>query len=240
MTNRATGFVMFMLTLIRRGFVVTGNGMPCSSVASHDIANALLAWQKSGDEVWLEHVIVATLPRLEHAARSVLRRLHISDWSAVDDTLSLVFDHLRRLPATMPGERSVARFVNHPDTRCSVGDPGLAYLVWLAHERAFDVARQRKRQATRRMRFKNLGHVPHVDDTGIDTHTNADEVESDATARMHDALKRLEPRLCTVIQLLLDGKSRAVIAHVLGVCEGTVSRLRTRAIAELKRLMTEL
>jgi RNA polymerase sigma factor (sigma-70 family) len=217
-----------------------GNGMPCSPVASHDIANALLAWQKSGDEVWLEHVIVATLPRLEHAARSVLRRLHISDWSAVDDALSLVLDHLRRLPATTPNERTVARFENRCDTGRGVGDPGLAYLVWLAHERAFDVARQRKRQATRRMRFKNLGHVPYVDDTGIDTHTNADEVESDATARMHDALKRLEPRLCTVVELLLDGKSQAVIAHVLGVCEGTVSRLRARAIAELKRLMTEL
>ena len=215
-------------------------GMPSPHTVSHDIADALQAWQESGDDVWLEHVIVATLPRLEHAARSVLRRLHISDWSAVDDALSLVLDHLRRLPATTPNERTVARFENRCDTGRGVGDPGLAYLVWLAHERAFDVARQRKRQATRRMRFKNLGHVPYVDDTGIDTHTNADEVESDATARMHDALKRLEPRLCTVVELLLDGKSQAVIAHVLGVCEGTVSRLRTRAIAELKRLMTEL
>jgi RNA polymerase sigma factor (sigma-70 family) len=87
------------------------------------------------------------------------------------------------------------------------------------------------------MRFKNLGHVPYVDDTGIDTHANADEIESDATARMHDALPLLEPRSRTVVELLLDGKSQAVIAHVLGVCEGTVSRLRTRAIAELRRLL---
>jgi RNA polymerase sigma factor (sigma-70 family) len=214
--------------------------MPSPHTVSHDIADALQAWQESGDDAWLEHVIAHSLPRLEHAARSVLRRLHVSDWSAVDDALSLVLDHLRRLPATTPNERTVARFENRCDTGRGVGDSGLAYLVWMAHERAFDVARQRKRQATRRMRFKNLGHVPHVDDTGIDALTNADEVERDATARMHDALKRLEPRLCTVIQLLLDGKSQAVIAHVLGVCEGTVSRLRTRAIAELKRLMTEL
>jgi RNA polymerase sigma factor (sigma-70 family) len=214
--------------------------MPSPHAVPHDIADALQAWQESGDDAWLGHVIVATLPRLEHAARSVLRRLHISDWSAVDDTLSLVFDHLRRLPATTPGEHAVRRFETGRGTRHGSGDPGLAYLVWLAHERAFDVARQRKRQATRRMRFMNLGHVPHVDDTGIDALTNADEVESDVTARMHDALKRLEPRLCTVVELLLDGKSQAVIAHVLGVCEGTVSRLRTRAIAELKRLLTEL
>lgn len=38
--------------------------------------------------------------------------------------------------------------------------------------------------------------------------------------------------------MLLAGKSQAAIAHVLEVCEGTVSRLRGRAIAELKRLMT--
>ena len=50
----------------------------------------------------------------------------------------------------------------------------------------------------------------------------------------------LEPRLRTVVELLLEGKSQVVIAHVLVVCEGTVSRLRTRAIAELKRLLTEL
>ena len=214
-----------------------GNGMPSPRAVPHDIADALRAWQETADESWLAHVITHTLPRLEHAARSVLRRLHISDWSAVDDTLSLVFDHLRRLPAPMPGERTVARFVNHRDTRHSVGDPGLAYLVWLAHERAFDVARQRKREATRRMRFMNLGHVPHVDGTGIDAHTNADEVESDVTARLPDAVALLEPRLRSVVELLLEGKSLAVIAHVLGVCEGTVSRLRTRAIAELRRLL---
>jgi RNA polymerase sigma factor (sigma-70 family) len=211
--------------------------MPSPHAVPHDIADALQAWQKSGDEVWLEHVIVATLPRLEHAARSVLRRLHISDWSAVDDALSLVLDHLRRLPATTPNERTVARFENRYDTGRGVGDPGLAYLLWLAHERAFDVARQRRRQATRRMRFKNLGHGPHADSTSIDTHANADEIESAATARLHDALALLEPRLRTVVELLLEGKSQAVIAHVLVVCEGTVSRLRTRAIAELKRLL---
>ena len=215
-------------------------GMPSPHTVSHDIADALQAWQESGDDAWLEHVIAHSLPRLEHAARSVLRRLHVSDWSAVDDTLSLVFDHLRRLPATAPDERTVARFEHRRDAGRSGGDPGLAYLVWLAHERACDVARQRKRQATRRMRFMNLGHVPHVDGTGIDAHTHADEVASDVTTRLPDAVALLEPRLRTVVELLLEGKSQAVIAHVLGVCEGTVSRLRTRAIAELKRLLTEL
>ena len=57
--------------------------------------------------------------------------------------------------------------------------------------------------------------------------------------RLHEAIKKLEPRLRTVIDMLLDGKSQAVIAHVLNICEGTVSRLRCRAIEELQRLTAE-
>ncbi|NBW96972.1 MAG: sigma-70 family RNA polymerase sigma factor, partial [Planctomycetia bacterium] len=64
------------------------------------------------------------------------------------------------------------------------------------------------------------------------------EIEADRTTRLHAAIGRLEPRLRTVVELLLEGKSQAVIAHALDVCEGTVSRLRSRAVAELRR-MTE-
>jgi DNA-directed RNA polymerase specialized sigma subunit len=41
------------------------------------------------------------------------------------------------------------------------------------------------------------------------------------------------------VELLLEGKNQARIAHVLGVCEGTVSRLRARAIASLQSLVAE-
>ena len=37
----------------------------------------------------------------------------------------------------------------------------------------------------------------------------------------------------------LEGKSQAAVSHVLDVCEGTVSRLRMRAIAMLRDLLTE-
>jgi DNA-binding NarL/FixJ family response regulator len=40
-----------------------------------------------------------------------------------------------------------------------------------------------------------------------------------------------------VIELLLDGNSQASIAQTLHVCEGTVSRMRGRAIMELRRLL---
>lgn len=216
-----------------------GKGMPAPRAVSHDIANALQAWQETADEIWLEHVISETRAQLESAARGALRRMQISDWSAVDDALALVFDHLRRLPFVLAGERSVSRFDTSRTVGERSGDPGLAYLVWLAHERALDVARQRRRQTARRRLFATAHHTPLVDDGGYDASADVDKTECDAAARLYASLAMLEPRLCLVIQLLLDGKSQAVIAHMLGVCEGTVSRMRTKAIAELKRLMTE-
>lgn len=216
-----------------------GNEMPSVQTASHPIAGALLAWQETADEIWLEDLIRATRPLLESAARGVLRRLQISDWSAVDDTLALVFDHLRRLPATAPGERGVTPFTTGRGTNPGSSDPGLAYLVWLVHERALDVARQRRRQAARRRIFATTCHASRVDQAGFDRSMIDDDAACDIAARLHAALAMLEPRLCLVIRLLLDGKSQAMVAHMLGVCEGTVSRLRTKAIADLKRLMTE-
>jgi DNA-directed RNA polymerase specialized sigma subunit len=40
-------------------------------------------------------------------------------------------------------------------------------------------------------------------------------------------------------QMLLEGKTQAVIAHVLGISEGNVSRLRARTFAELRRLLAD-
>jgi RNA polymerase sigma factor (sigma-70 family) len=57
--------------------------------------------------------------------------------------------------------------------------------------------------------------------------------------RVRAAAKQLEPRQRLLVELLLEGKSQTVIAHVLGVCEGTVSRLRARAIAALQSLVAE-
>ena len=41
------------------------------------------------------------------------------------------------------------------------------------------------------------------------------------------------------MELLLEGKNQATIAHVLDVCEGTVSRIRMRAIATLRDRLAE-
>ena len=61
----------------------------------------------------------------------------------------------------------------------------------------------------------------------------------EAAHRLNEVIARLVPRQRAVIELLREGKSQVVIAHALGVCEGTVSRLRQRAIGELKRLLAE-
>jgi RNA polymerase sigma factor (sigma-70 family) len=57
--------------------------------------------------------------------------------------------------------------------------------------------------------------------------------------RLHDAIPHLPARERLVMELLLEGKTQATIAHVLDVCAGTVSRLRMRAIATLRDLVAE-
>ena len=63
--------------------------------------------------------------------------------------------------------------------------------------------------------------------------------QADLCLRLHDAIPHLPPRERLVMELLLEGKNQATVAHVLDVCEGTVSRLRMRAIAMLRDLMAE-
>lgn len=213
--------------------------VPLGSFAVH-----LLEWQSTADPQRLEILIKESRSLLERVARQTLRHHGITDASAVEDALSLVFDHLRRLPGSLPGDRRVTLFVparrhqQHAD-----GDAGIAYLQWLVRERSIDVARKRCRQSRRALPFSRL------DQRATDGLKNRADPEDglahEATElterchRLHAAIDSLEPRLRTVTQLLLDGKSQAVIADALDVCEGTVSRLRSRAIAELKRLLAE-
>lgn len=207
--------------------------MPSTGQRPADVTDALIAWQETGDERSLESLIVATRTELEQFAAVSLRRRGIADHSAVDDALSLVFDHLRRLRGAAPGEHAVARFevARIPDGRR--GDAGKAYLAWLTRERACDVARQRRRLTK---------HVQSLADGAIRTRLYVDlhgnrEDDRDCRVLFHAAIARLDPRLRTVVDLLIEGKSQAVIAHALDVCEGTVSRLRSKAIAELRRMM---
>ena len=208
--------------------------MPTTNEGRADVTTALIHWQETGEEQWLRSLVATTMSELEHVAAVSLRRLGVHDRSAVDDALSLVLDHLRRLRGTAPGDQAVARFdaARRSGTR---GDPGRAYLTWLVRERSLDVARQRLRLAKHRRPLTDqaIFHLRPIAprDDRPDDHERREQ--------FHAALERLEPRLRSVVEMLLAGKSQAVIAHVLDVCEGTVSRLRARAIAVLRELLAD-
>lgn len=198
-----------------------------------DVTAALVAWQETGDERSLESVVAMTLAELQHLAVVSLRRHGVADRSAVDDTLSLVFDHLRRLRGPAPGERAVSKFDAARTSGDGRANAGKAYLAWLIRERSLDVARQRRRLSrhTQPLSEATIRGTPWT------FPQDSEEDDHERCSRFQAALSQLEPRLRLLVELLLAGKSQAVIAHMLDVCEGTVSRLRARAIAELKRLL---
>jgi RNA polymerase sigma factor (sigma-70 family) len=208
---------------------------------SSRIESDLIAWQETGEHSCLERLIVAVVPLAERMAKATLHRLGVDDPSAVDDTVSLVLDHLRRLPGSSTSERPVAPFTPRPDDRRNEGpsDSGLGYLLWLVRERASDIARSHRRRLRHATLFSLLDeqttHRAHAC-TAIDGDGPS---LADLCSRLHEATPRLPPRERLVIELLLEGKTQAVISHVLDVCEGTVSRLRARAIAMLRDIMAE-
>jgi len=206
------------------------------------ITSTLLDWQATGEEACLERLWGIVSPIAHRMITATLHRLGIHDPSAVDDALSLLLDHLRRLSKSSTSDRPVARFAPRTDTHANkrLADPGLAFIVWLSRERAADVARtwrRRNRQATvfSLLDEKMMKQV-HAD---VATSDDASSLQADLCLRLHEALPHLPPRERLVIELLLEGKNQTVIAHVLDVCEGTVSRLRMRAIATLRDRLAE-
>ena len=235
LTNRAAAVLIVVAGSRFRDVKMGGNGVPSTTNRRADVAAALIAWQETGDERWLESLVATTLAEFVHVAALSLRAYGVHDRSAVDDALALVFDHLRRLRGTAPGEHAVARFNTARRQGTTPGDPGRAYLAWLVRERSLDVARQRRRLAKR---WLSLSDHAMSRLRAVDAHDGCED-DHEREARFDATLQRLEPRLRTVVQMLLEGKSQAVIAHVLEVSEGTVSRLRGRAIAALQALLEE-
>ena len=225
-----------------RGAVTT---RPASCVRSSPIESLLLDWQTTGDPNYLALLVNTILSLAEQTAQSALQRLGIHDLSAIDETTSLVLDHLRRLPDSATNERSVARFVPRRENRWGSGliDSGRAYIVWLTTERAADVARARRRRRRHTTVFSLLDTrmMSRLQEYAASRDASSDDMQThaDLCLRLHDAILHLPPRERLVMELLLEGKNQATIAHVLDVCEGTVSRLRMRAIASLRDLMVE-
>jgi RNA polymerase sigma factor (sigma-70 family) len=205
---------------------------PGRSCEIDGLGQLLERWQASGDPAWLETLVVAVRHLVETVAGRTLAQCHVTDRSAVDDVVSLVLDHLRRLPRGHGDGLPVARFRGD---EAAVGR-GLAYIRLLARNRAIDVARARHRRARRARVFSML------DDDGrraVSAGGAAGEAAADLHDRLLEAVARLEPPQREVVELLLEGKSQVVIAHVLDVCEGTVSRMRKRAITRLRELLDD-
>ena len=194
------------------------------------LGRLLVAWQTSGDQAQFDPLVAAARPLVEHTAARVLRRHHVADPAAVDDAASRVFDHLRRLPNCATCDRLVACFTPRPHAQ----DDGLRYIRWLTSRRAMDVVRDRRRREARCFVEIAPAELARLADTGPAT-VDAE----DACHRLHAAIPRLDARQRLVVELLIAGKSQAAIAHVLDVCEGTVSRLRSKAIESLRRLLDE-
>lgn len=206
-----------------------------------DIASLLLAWQATGAEDGFEDLLDAVRGVIEQVARRVLHRHHIDDPAAVDDAVSLVFDHLRRLPPHARAGRSVAPFRPRDDR--GDGDAGTAYLTWLATERARDVARATRAHARRARPFSQLDDAARHSFTKRcasltspeELYLSDDNADGNRAARLAEAIPRLDPPLGHVLTMLLKGMSQAAIAAKLRVCEGTVSRMRARAISQLRK-----
>lgn len=211
------------------------DGVDARSV-SGAIDRLLRVWQETGDDDSFSRLVSIARPIAIRIGAAELRRHGIRDPSAIDDVLSRVLDHLRRLPRFTPG-RPVAAY-RQPD---SPGvDDGHRYLAWLARRRALDVIRSWRRQSRSMPCFSSI--MVEADrerlERGAATPDPNDAPACEEQAAMfHAALAGLSPRLRAVIELLLEGKTQAVVAHVLEVSEGTVSRLRHRAIAELRRAL---
>ncbi|MFM8702811.1 MAG: sigma-70 family RNA polymerase sigma factor [Planctomycetia bacterium] len=218
--------------------------MPAGETAdptAASLASLLLDWQATAEPGCLDRLVTTIRPLVERLAEATLHRHGIRDAFAVDEAVSLVLDHLRRLPGSPTGERLVKPFApRHSDScMCSLIDAGRSYVVWLARERAADVARARRRQARSTLVFSQLDK-PAAARMRQCTATAADSsAEPHLCDRLREAITQLPPRERTVIELLLEGKSQAVIAHALEVCEGTVSRIRARALATLRDLLAE-
>lgn len=203
------------------------------------IGTWLERWQSGGEEAVLRHLLAAVASLVEMTVGRTLRRSGIRDPATHDDAVALVFDHLRRLHATAD-ERHVAAFrIRSPDAVATAA--GEAFIVRLSQDRARDAARQFRRRARRCPSFSQL-----QDDAAnaagtcwCDTCAAADAVPDadDAADRLRAAIEQLEPRQREVILLLIEGKNQAVIAHMVGVCEGTVSRIRRQAIDRLRTLL---
>jgi RNA polymerase sigma factor (sigma-70 family) len=216
----------------------TGSRAPVSEPQQADsscpsVSLLLLRWQETGNHAVFEQLLRIIRPQIERVAAKTLQLQGVQDRNAVDDAVALVLDHLRRLPGPGGAERSVGRFA--PKRRQEPADPGRGFVCRLAQDRAVDVVRTRRRQ-----RSVPFSQLEAAEGPGFEVAIPGNaHAGSPLIDRVRSAAVRLDPRQRTLVEMLLEGKTQAVIAHVLGINEGNVSRLRARTLADLRTLLAD-
>lgn len=188
------------------------------------VASSLLeAWQTTGDPEDFRRLWQATRSIVESVVHKTLYRQGIRDPAAADEAVSLVINHLRRLPS-----QGVANF----DGNQTVA----GYLCWLSSRRCRDVARSLRR----RREVSLCGAWSQIAEPSGDPDVDYSEGESDGLADdLADAIRALDERSRLVIERHLAGEPQVLTAKALGVCGGTITRIRQRAIQRLRELLAE-
>lgn len=199
--------------------------------AERSVTALIDRWQTDHDGDALAALVALIRLPLARVVAHTLRRQGVRDPGACEDAWALVIEHLSRL-GSADGLRRVEAFDARRTSRGGAVDPGWIYVRCVARSRARDIARDRRRRDrhVEMLVSRRAESPPSVD---------AEESRGAAVERLRAAVARLDSQSRRVVTLLLDGKSQTVIAHVLGVCEGTVSRIRSRAIAKLRSLLAE-
>lgn len=205
------------------------------------VSRLLLEWQERGDGPSFEALFNSIRGDIQQTARSVLKTLRIHSDAAVDEVVSLVMDHVRRLSPDFREARDVSPFNPNRVKRNSLdhsADSGRAYIRWLSHRRALDVARSVIRRDRKEAPFTSLppATLSQLCHRRTATSPDADDF-SERLRTMNAAISALDGRARQVLGLLLDGYSQAEIAKRLSIHEGTVSRIRAKAIDRVRQLV---
>lgn len=197
------------------------------------VTELILEWQALGEEECFTHLVKAVRPIIEATAKQWLQRQQRLNTVTIDEIVSEVLDHLRRLQPHPSKEQPVTPFRPEPDGNDVAGH---RYVRWLARRRTQDVLRRERRRGRRLPTFTETG-LEHQAVAALaepfDTQPRQEHVDA-----LRLAVESLEAVNLEVIKRLLHGQSQCEIAASLGVSEGTVSRRRANAIRQLKSLIS--
>jgi RNA polymerase sigma factor (sigma-70 family) len=184
----------------------------------------LQAWQAGGGPDDFHQLWKGIKSMVESTVRKTLCRQGIRDPSAADEAISLVMGHLLRLPSG-----GVAKFDGNQSAT--------GYLFWLSSRRCRDVTR-----SLRRRREVSLSEVERrIAEPLVESHFDCGEDRHGGMINsLHDAMKALDERSQLVIERYLASEPQIITAKFLGISEGTVTRVRQRAIEKLRKLLPEV